>query len=110
LETIRVNSHKDVPENFTGISEYANGTKEWYKDGKIHREDGPAIERKNGLVKAWCFNGVFHRTDGPAIERLDGNNFWYLNGNCYNSIDEYFEALTPEQRQKFIWSEYFENH
>lgn len=23
-------------------------TKEWYKDGELHRTDGPAIERING--------------------------------------------------------------
>ena len=28
------------------IDEY--GTKYWYKDGKLHRDDGPAIEYING--------------------------------------------------------------
>ena len=44
----------------------ANGTKEWYLNGKLHREDGPAIEwpaePKNGML-----NGKRHREDGPAM-------------------------------------------
>ena len=35
---------------------YPNGAKEWYLNGKLHREDGPAIE--------WG----------------DGKRWWYLNG------------------------------
>ena len=32
-----------------------NGNKVWKLNGKIHREDGPAIEYTNGY-KAWCLN------------------------------------------------------
>jgi hypothetical protein len=35
---------------------YFNGTKWWYLNGELHREDGPAIERANGS-KAWYLNG-----------------------------------------------------
>ena len=34
----------------------ANGTKEWYLNGKRHREDGPAYEGANGS-KWWYLNG-----------------------------------------------------
>ena len=34
-----------------------DGTKEWYRDGKRHREDGPAIERADG-TKEWYRDGV----------------------------------------------------
>ena len=33
-----------------------HGTKRWYLHGKLHREDGPAIEYPNG-VKHWYLNG-----------------------------------------------------
>lgn len=53
---------------------------EWYNlDGKLHREDGPAIERKNG-DKYWYRNGEAHREDGPAVEYADGDKHWFLNG------------------------------
>ena len=30
--------------------------------------------------KAWFLNGKLHREDGPAIEWADGTKVWYLNG------------------------------
>jgi hypothetical protein len=41
--------------NHNGIIYYHDATS-WYKDGKHHREDGPAIEWKNG-DKEWILNG-----------------------------------------------------
>ena len=38
------------------IIKHADGTKEWYLNGKLHREDGPAIERADG-TKEWWLNG-----------------------------------------------------
>ena len=79
-----------------------DGTTGWYKDDKLHREDGPAVVYSNGDKvwalngephrvngpaavyfcgnKLWYLNGRLHRIDGPAIENIDGNNFWYLYG------------------------------
>ena len=37
--------------------EVEDGYKEWYLNGKLHREDGPAIEDSNGY-SAWYINGV----------------------------------------------------
>ena len=34
------------------------GTKEWYRNDKLHREDGPAIEYVDG-TKEWWLNGNF---------------------------------------------------
>ena len=56
-----------------------NGTKYWYLNGKLHREDGPAIEYSDG-DKHWFLNGKRHRTDGPAIEYYNGTKYWYING------------------------------
>jgi hypothetical protein len=52
----------------------------WYLNGKRHREDGPALECADG-TREWYLNGKLHRTDGPAIECADGTRFWYLHGN-----------------------------
>jgi hypothetical protein len=30
--------------------------------------------------KEWWLNGELHREDGPAIERPNGSNYWWLNG------------------------------
>jgi hypothetical protein len=59
---------------------YYDGTKYWYLNGKIHREDGPAIEGASGY-KVWYLKGELHREDGPAIEWASGGKSWYLLGN-----------------------------
>jgi hypothetical protein len=33
-----------------------DGDKEWYLNGKLHREDGPAVEYSSG-TKVWYLNG-----------------------------------------------------
>lgn len=43
-KTIKVNEWEEIPKNFTGIAEFTDGTKIWYKNDLCHREDGPAIE------------------------------------------------------------------
>jgi hypothetical protein len=58
--------------------ERASGTKEWLLHGKHHREDGPAVEHANGY-KEWSLNDKTHREDGPAREWPDGDRLWYLN-------------------------------
>ena len=57
---------------------YTNGTQFWYKEGERHRTDGPAAVRTNGS-EAWYINGKPHRTDGPAVVYADGTQHWYIN-------------------------------
>ena len=100
----------DVPKNFSGIcqidiyiyyykdgkfhredgpaSEDSDGNKFWYIDDELHRLDGPAIEFSGG-TKEWYINGHLHRTDGPAIERSDGHTHWYLNHQRYGINNEF---------------------
>lgn len=59
---------------------YKGGTRHWWINGKLHREDGPAYEGANGS-RSWWINGKRHREDGPAIEGADGSREWWINGN-----------------------------
>ena len=59
---------------------YPNGRQEWWLNGKCHREDGPAVIYPDGR-QHWYLNGKYHREDGPAIIKSDGRQYWYLNGN-----------------------------
>lgn len=56
----------------------------WYKDGKLHRENGPAwIEYdENGKVieERWYQMGRLHREDGPAIIK------YFLNEKVKNEV------------------------
>ncbi len=38
------------------VDVYDNGSKEWFLNDKLHREDGPAIEYASG-TKYWYLNG-----------------------------------------------------
>ena len=58
---------------------YSNGDKEWYLNGKLHREDGPAVEYANG-TKHWLLNG----------KEL--------------SKEEWFERLAEEQQEKLLFN------
>jgi hypothetical protein len=60
---------------------YARGTQMWYSNNKLHREDGPAIIYADG-TQIWYRNGQRHREDGPAIIYADGTQNWYHNGEC----------------------------
>ena len=63
---------------------YENGTKEWYLNGKLHREDGPAI-KDHYDNKYWYLNGKIHREDGPAAENKNGHKEWWINGRFQKS-------------------------
>lgn len=51
---------------YTGCLNYNENKKYWFRNGKIHRDGGPAVIYSNGY-KVWYKNGFIHREDGPAI-------------------------------------------
>lgn len=57
------------------------------EDGKLHQEDGPAVE--NSFGRAWLINGTLHRTDGPAIEWNTGETAYYINGEYFTEEEFY---------------------
>jgi len=63
------------------------GGKIWYLNGKLHRTDGPAVERSTG-DKAWFLYGRRHRENGPAIEWANGYKAWFFNGIEFESSHE----------------------
>jgi len=66
-----------MPENFTGIVEYTNGDKEWFRNGKLHREDGPAKEYADGY-KFWYLNGRrITKTQFMVFKTFKAHNFIY---------------------------------
>ena len=77
------------------------GTKRWYKNGELHRDDDlPAIEWNNG-TKVWCRNGVKHRDgDLPAVEHTDGTKVWLKYGKRHRDGDN--PAVIYEEGTK-VW-------
>jgi len=75
-------SPKEIAQRLSGelkIIIDETGIKRWYLNGKLHRENGPAIEYAYGS-KEWWLNGKLHREDGPAIELIAGYKVWWFNG------------------------------
>lgn len=82
MKTITLSNSNQLPYNFTGSVEYLNISKCWYKKGKLHREDGPAVERVDG-DKYWYKEDKLHREDGPAVELVRGQKEWYKEGKLH---------------------------
>ena len=74
--TVRV--HSDVSEH-------------WYLNGRLHRENGPAVEYANGN-KTWYLNGELHREDGPAVDWAGSFKEWWINGQKLTK-EEFNEQL-----------------
>lgn len=59
--------------------------KEWYRNGKLHRDnDKPAMIFWNGSEE-WFKNGIRYREDDkPLLVRKDGTKFWLDKYNNYH--------------------------
>ena len=57
---------------------YSKGTKVWYKNGLLHRINGPSVIDLD--KQKWYFNGKLHNPNGPAIEWRNGIKEYYLHG------------------------------
>ena len=84
------------------VKVYSDGTKYWYLNGELHREDGPAMEYSDG-TKFWYLTGKRHREDGPAIVWSNGTKFWCLEGERLTE-EEYNTRmnLTPSCNGKVV--------
>jgi hypothetical protein len=76
------------------LYEWADGTKYWYLNGRLHREDGPAKEYANGS-KFWYMNDEFHREDGPAVEFSSGHKEWWIDG-------QYIQCTTQKEFERLL--------
>jgi hypothetical protein len=85
---MNINNIKD------GIEINSLGTKRYYKNYLLHREDGPAIEMMDGF-KSYYFNGKLHREDGPAIYYSNNQYCWCLDDKILKckSQEEFLKIL-----------------
>lgn len=71
--------------------------------GRLHSyDDKPAIVYTHD-TKVWYKYGKIHREDGPAIEWVNGDMQFYLNNKCYR-FDVWIKEtpVTDEQRLELI--------
>jgi len=85
---------------------YMLPAKRYYQHGRLHRLDGPAIirydgvqvwcvngqehrdgdkpSRRGGDYLRWCMRGQIHRADGPAILKKNGDQEFWFEGKRHN--------------------------
>jgi hypothetical protein len=80
---------------------FADGDKFWGQHDKLHRDDGPAIEWANGS-KEWYQHGKRHRDDGPALEYADGDKFWWLADERF-TFDEWLDEVKMSTEDKVMF-------
>ena len=69
---------------------YAGIAEHYYIDDNLHREDGPAMtyDTPDGSHKEWWVNGKLHRDDGPAQILSNGQERWFDNGMMIKPKDK----------------------
>ena len=65
-----------------GVFKYPDGCVAYYKNGRLHRDDGPAVVWANGREAYWK-NGLLHRDDGPAVVWADGRVEYWKNNRLH---------------------------
>ena len=62
----------------------------------------PEMKIEQDGTKMWYLNGELHREDGPAVESADGEKRWYLNGKSVSWKEVFKNAKTKEQELNII--------
>lgn len=70
---------------------FPDGSSVWYQFNLHHREDGPAVQFHNGRCE-WWVRGRLHRIVGPARIFPDGTKEWWIDG----------KEVTEEEHEKFF--------
>jgi hypothetical protein len=69
------------------------GLQQWHNTyGQLHREDGPAVIRPNGVTE-WWQHGQLHRTDGPAYQAPNGFHTWWRRGRILLDTESVLDGL-----------------
>lgn len=82
--TDRIKLVREIPRDeflalCNGEHKSLDGTIVRYKNGNVHSNEGPAIERPDGS-KEWYDRGRLHNAKGPAQTWIDGHSCWWYNG------------------------------
>lgn len=86
--------HRTDGPAFIGYEDGEIRLQEWWLNGKVSREDGPAIiryfEDKSIRTEEWFFKGNHHRIGGPADTQFYRPGvlkykIWYKDGKMHNS-------------------------
>lgn len=80
-----------------GPAFYKDGSTFWFKNGILHRDNGPAVEYKEGK-NIWFKNGRIHREDGPAIIFYSDEE-WFVDGVKYDRSEHLLALIRYKMRK-----------
>ena len=101
-----------VPDGYSGLVCFLDGSKAWYKNGDLHRENGIALIKKNNY-KEWWLDGkliwdsnrqfidfkteiILSKTSHPEYSNIKIWKFFGLNGHYEQIIIPGMEELITE--------------
>lgn len=76
-----------VPAIGNGRHVMSGGTVVWLRNGKKHRDSGPAEVNERTKYEAWFRNGLLHRDQGPAVTHPNGAKEFWKNGKFVRKED-----------------------
>lgn len=86
-----------------------DGTEKWYKNGILHRSNGPAIIDKKGN-KYYYYEGKRHRLNGPAIIKASGSTEWYIHGEKIVDSKMNKRSIQSKSNSSFLLSHHKSNN
>jgi len=102
METCSTVTHfTKVNKKYTGPVKDTFGTVHHLKDGKHHREDGPAMIFANG-DEEWFINGLLHREGGPAVN-YKREQTYYKNGQMHREDGPAFFKKREDGLEEYMW-------
>lgn len=90
----------DFMVHFGHTVQIEDNTIAWFKSGKYHRINGPALQKWNLagqlVYTEWIIENKMHRTDGPALQSWDDTGQlasagWYKEGKLHRTDDPAYQ-------------------
>jgi hypothetical protein len=109
---INISSLAEIPSNFTGVANFPY-EKVWFKEGKWHKTDGPAVELADG-TKEWHIESRMYAPgkleslfkDSIYLEKKKGNyNLEWLSFLTKEGIEEF--PIIPGMKETKEFSKMF---
>lgn len=68
---------------------------------KKHQQPQPKMYVREQGIKYWFLpDGVCHRDDGPAVEYRDGRKFWFIKGKQFTDVAAWAAAALKYKKIK----------
>lgn len=91
-KTLKLKHGDFVPVDYTGCVEFNNPTeRRWFKNGGLHRTDGPAVEHADGL-RQWYIKDQFIKSEN-GIPLLPGSIYKLSGRICGGSFFVFSEDV-----------------